>query len=369
MWIADAEGTVQRVNKSLCEFLRLEPEKIIDHYNVLRDKNLENQDLMPAVKSVFTALKPIRFMLKWKPDLAGEVDFKTAPTIFLKATMFPITNTQGELTNVLCQWIDITDLKEAEKKLIEYRDHLQEMVDEKTRELHTSNLQLTSKNKELQNFAYSVSHDLRAPLRSIIGFSEIVVNRYKDALPPEGKTYLNYILEAGNNMANLINDLLLYARLGKKETRQADLNKIFAEILRKLNKDIESEKAVIKLPENLPVIKSNPTLINQIFLNLIGNAINYHQPSVPPEITIKIKQEKEKLILSVKDNGIGIAEKFHDKIFSIFQRLHADDEYKGTGIGLAIAKKAVENLEGKIWLQSKMGEGTTFFVELPNQID
>ena len=376
MWIADKTGLVKRVNRSLCKFLNVGAEQIVDHYNVLEDKNLEQQNLFKEVKSVFQEHKSVRFEMPWKPEEAGEVDFSEGNNLYIFVSMFPIMNADKELTNVVCQWIDITESKKAEQKLMQYRDHLEELVEERTKEiekkselleksrqeLNKTNRRLLISNKELENFAYSVSHDLKAPLRAIIGFSEILMKRHKDILPAEGQKYLSFILEAGNNMSVLITDLLKYARLGHKELRKTNLKKIIQDIIQ----NVKNDDTIFCLPEKIPVINSNPTLVHQILLNIIQNAIKYRKKEVHSEVTIQIQEKPTSILMSIKDNGIGIEKRFHEKIFSIFQRLHTDSEYKGTGIGLAIVQKAVTSLNGQVWVESELGEGSTFFVEIPN---
>lgn len=257
---------------------------------------------------------------------------------------------------------DITERKNNEAELEEYRNHLERLIEDRTSELESAN-------RELREFTYSVSHDLRAPLRSIMGFSEIISKRHRTSLNEEGIRYFDFIMEASNNMSRLIEDLLQYSRLGKKENEMVDMKSIIDNVLLNLEKEITELDAEIILPNKFPVVFSNRTLIEQIVFNLSNNSIKYHSKGERPKLEIAIEESPKKILITVKDNGIGIPHEYHEKIFNIFQRLHSDAEYPGTGIGLAIVKKSVTVLNGKVWLESDSGKGSTFFVELPTSTE
>ncbi len=226
--------------------------------------------------------------------------------------------------------------------------------------------QLTFANKQLESFSYSVSHDLRAPLRAISGFAAIIARRHRQALDEEGQHYFDNIVQASDRMSQLIDDLLAYSRIGRSGVRRVAIS--LEEILSPIVSDLQGHLAglcgKIELAEGLPTVQGDATLLNQIFSNLIENALTYRKPDHPPFIRIDYQQEGAQVIIQVSDNGIGIPAGHHEKIFNIFQRLHSDDEYPGTGIGLATVKKAVDLLGGAVWVESKVGEGSTFFVKL-----
>lgn len=226
--------------------------------------------------------------------------------------------------------------------------------------------QLVSINKELESFSYSISHDLRAPLRAIFGFSQILIRRHKEALNDEGKQYLDYIVEASIRMEKLINDLLNYSRLGRKpiDIVKIDLNKIVSEIKDDFSQKFEELNVDFIADEDFPVVKGDESLMRQVLTNLVENAVNYRKKDVKPIVRIYTKPENNGITLFIEDNGIGIPEEYWDKIFNIFQRLHSDDEIPGTGIGLATVKKAVSKMNGEINVKSVVGEGSTFIINL-----
>ncbi|MCD6182207.1 MAG: transporter substrate-binding domain-containing protein [Candidatus Cloacimonetes bacterium] len=260
------------------------------------------------------------------------------------------------------------ELADQTRKLTMSQEALASLLREANKsraQLRESNVLLRNSNRELEEFAYSISHDLRAPLRSIIGFSEIISRRYKSDLNDEGQKYLNNILVAGKNMACLIEDLLLYSRLGIKSKKPVNLQDVFTKILFNLDGLIKDTGAEVSIPQDLPVILSSETLLYQIFLNLIQNGICYHQTGKKARVAVEVKKNDTEIVIAVKDNGIGIEEKYQEKIFTLFQRLHRESKHPGTGIGLAIVKKSVTALGGKIWIESKVGEGSAFYIELP----
>ncbi|MBT3313395.1 MAG: PAS domain S-box protein [Anaerolineae bacterium] len=239
---------------------------------------------------------------------------------------------------------------------------LEQRVKERTRELSTAN-------KELESFTYSVSHDLRAPLRAISGFAEIIKVRHKLSLNEEGQHYFDNIVDASKRMGRLIDDLLSYSRLGRTSVQQnpVPLAGVLADIIKDMQDYLDELHGTITIPEGLPIVMGNRTILSQIFTNLLENAITYRKTDTPPQVEITHQIEGEQVIIKVCDNGIGIPAEHQEKIFAIFQRLHRDEEYPGTGIGLATVKKSVELLAGVVWVESKVEEGSRFFVKLPKE--
>ena len=227
--------------------------------------------------------------------------------------------------------------------------------------------QLQASNRAFEEFAYSVSHDLRAPLRAISGFAEIIARRHKDLLDEEGRHYFDNIIQAADRMGELISDLLSYSRLGTSsiQSRQVSLDALVRQVLTGFEGIVAETEAEIVLPDEDLRLTTNPTLLSQILTNLIDNALKYRKPGVPPKIEIRVETTDNEAILSVMDNGMGIAPEYLDKIFDIFQRLHSREEYPGTGIGLATVKKAATLLGGSVSVSSRPGEGSVFSLHLP----
>jgi signal transduction histidine kinase/DNA-binding LacI/PurR family transcriptional regulator len=226
---------------------------------------------------------------------------------------------------------------------------------------------LARSNAELERFAYVASHDLQEPLRKVLAFGDRLKKCNADRLTEQGRDYLERIQSAAYRMHHLINDLLTYSRVTSKPQpfSQIDLRQILEDVLSDLEVKVAQTGAVIHL-EKLPVIDADPVQIHQLFLNLMGNALKFHRPGVPPELKIYGGVMEEDFVeIVVADNGIGIETAQYDRIFGVFEKLHGRDEYEGSGIGLAICKKIVEHHGGNIRINSVVGEGTRFFIRLP----
>ena len=233
------------------------------------------------------------------------------------------------------------------------------------KDLVIKNKELEKKNKELEQFAYVASHDLQEPLRTTSTFVELLQQQYKGKLDEKADKYLSYITQSSDRMEVLIKDLLDYSRIGhKKELQKVDCNKILQDVLADLGTAIQETQANIQ-GDLLPVIRAYPTEIKQLFQNLIANAIKFRKKDVNPEIRISAQDLKGYWEFSFHDNGIGIEKNHTNRIFIIFQRLHTRTEYNGTGIGLSHCKKIVELHNGKIWVESTLGIGSTFYFTIP----
>ncbi|MBN2610359.1 MAG: PAS domain-containing protein, partial [Bacteroidales bacterium] len=274
----------------------------------------------------------------------------------------PYFDENGNLLRYVGATLDTTERKRLQEELEMLNAELELKVKQRT-------AQLESANKELESFSYSISHDLRAPLRAIYGFSQILAGRHRASLDEEGKQYMDYIVESSIRMEQLINDLLNYSRLGRKtvEIRPVSLKKIIDAIYDDFKPQVDEIGGKLKVHDNPPVISADESLLRQIFSNLVGNAIKYRRPESVLSISISFETVPDGVLIKVSDNGIGIPAEHCEKIFNVFQRLHGEDKYPGTGIGLANVKKAVSMLGGTIYVESTVGQGSTFIMEFPNK--
>ncbi len=245
---------------------------------------------------------------------------------------------------------------------------LQDIHAQKLREneLETLVLKLKQSNNDLERFAHVASHDLQEPLRVISSYVQLINKRYNDKLGDGAKEFFGFIVDGCKRMQQLINDLLDFSRVVQNDlvTNDVDLNDTMRHVERNLAKKMESSAAILT-HKDLPTVIANRSLLERLLQNLINNSLKYQDTSTPPIIEIIAKEEDHEWVISVKDNGIGIDEKYFDKIFIIFQRLHTINEYSGTGVGLAICQRIVNALGGTIWVESTLGEGTTFSFTLP----
>ncbi|MDR3712965.1 MAG: ATP-binding protein [Puia sp.] len=257
---------------------------------------------------------------------------------------------------------DITGKKLLEKEIREANMTLENKVRQRT-------LELEQKNKEMEQFAYIASHDLREPLRTISSFAALLKDQYYQKLDGNANQYIDFLTQSSDRMGILIKDLLDYSRLGKsKDLHRIDTYDILEEVLADLDSIIQGNQAAITA-RHLPVIEGYRTELKLLFQNLLTNAIKFRKRETPPQISIDAEKTDGVWTFSFRDNGIGIEKQHQERIFIIFQRLHTRKEYEGSGIGLAHCKKIVELHGGRIWVESSPGEGSTFFLTLPATTD
>ncbi len=274
--------------------------------------------------------------------------------------------------NVLCSVIhDITAQKKAEKILEKRNARINQMLnieidDHEKAEIKLGNLisKLEISNKELEQFAYVSSHDLKEPLRMITSFLQLLQRRYADDLDEDANDFINFAVEGAKRLDMMINDLLEYSRVGSKEREFKYIysEKIVETVLTNLKTQIQDKNAIVTY-DSLPIIYASEYQMVQLFQNLISNAIKYNN-NIPKVHISAVKKDKE-YVFSIKDNGIGIDKDHLERIFTIFQRLHTREEYDGTGIGLAISLRIIQQHRGKIWAESDPGKGSTFNLSIP----
>jgi len=268
--------------------------------------------------------------------------------IYLSLCVSPIKDAEGKVVSGAAIFRDITQMKQAEKDLV-----------------HTSE-QLSHSNKELEDFAWVAAHDLKEPVRTMATYSKLLSQECEAALDEQGKQFLDFIHRSSIMAMARIDDVLKFSavRREKFNPHKVDLNDLVARVTQDLNSAIRESHAKIDMPVELPAIQGKAEYVSLLFQNVLSNAIKYRGEAAP-YITITAEPDGEFWHVKVRDNGIGFEQEHADKIFQMFQRLHNDEKYSGTGLGLAMCKKIVELHGGKIWAESAPGKGTTFHFTLP----
>ncbi len=323
-------------NKIYASMLSMSPEEIIGSQFWANFMEEDRQILK-------NALAEVQLGANWPESIETTISLKDGVSRILRVSMVSLEF--NNRPSVMGNAIDITEAKLAEEKL---KETLSE---------------LTASNDDLRQFAYVCSHDLQEPLRNVTNSVQILERRYKSKLEPEATTFINYAVEAAARATLLINDLLVYSRIGSgSKFHNVDCNAIVESALIDLTSAVDKSGAVIT-SDNLPEVSGNASQLRQLFQNLLSNAIKF-RGAEKPKIHISVAKNKSKWLFSIHDNGIGIPPEFQDRIFLIFQRLHTRTEYPGTGIGLAISRKIVEQHGGQIWVESSPDESSTFFFTL-----
>ncbi len=287
-------------------------------------------------------------LFKTGKTIHGEYEFSTINGLkFYKTSIVPEYNTKGEIETALTLTRNISERKKLE-------DDLKELVNE-----------LERSNEELQQFAYVISHDLQEPLRTISSFTQLLERRYKGKLDKDADEFINFIVDGSNRMNQMIKDLLQYSRVTTQggEFSKTDAEEVLKQTLSNLKTVITENNADITY-DHLPTVMADDKQLQRVFQNLILNAIKFKKPDEPPKIHISADKDSNEYIFSISDNGIGIEKQYFDRIFTVFQRLHTRIEYEGTGIGLSIVKRIIERHGGRIWVESELGKGSTFYFTL-----
>ncbi len=254
--------------------------------------------------------------------------------------------------------VDITEEKKMLEELKIYREHLEGLVKERTSQLEEAN-------RELESFSYSVSHDLRAPLRHINGFVKLL-QRHATTLDNESKRYLEVVSSSTAEMGTLIDSLLDFSRMGRTELtkHRTDVDSLVSRVISELSPPGGEQKVKWDIGR-LPAVEADPNLLRLVFMNLISNAVKYSRGRELPEIAIRHSRKKNEDIFMVKDNGVGFDMNYKDRLFGVFQRLHGQDQFEGIGIGLANVRRIILRHGGRVWAEGEVGKGAAFYFSLP----
>lgn len=317
--------------------------------------------------------RPIR-SLSDAAEKVGEGDLSVRSAVLSRDEVGFLATTFNDMLERIQHWhVELeneveartTDLQVANKDLqmqVEQRERAEKSLARYTEDLERSN-------RELEQFAYVASHDLQEPLRMVASFTQLLERRYADVLDSDGREFIAYAVDGANRMQALVSDLLAYSRVGTigKSFSSTNCQAVLERAIRNLNLAIGESDAVVT-HDPMPTVKADGTQLLQVFQNLLGNAIKFRSEA-PPRIHVGAERRDGDWFFSICDNGIGIEPEHEERIFVLFQRLHSREHYGGTGMGLAICKKIVERHGGRIWMESELGEGTTFYFTLPADED
>jgi len=349
-WIGRADGFISWYNQRWYEYTGTTPEQMegwgwqIVHDPGMLPRVLEQWQVAIQSGDAFEMEFPIR---------RSDGHYRTFLT-----RGHPIKDATGRVIQWFGTNTDVDELKQAEEKIRQLNTNLELRVVDRTAQLETAN-------KELEAFCYSVSHDLRAPLRAINGFAGMVLSEYAGQLPAEGKRYLNRIHEGGVRMGVLIDDLLAFSRLNRQPVKfqKVDAGQLVQVVLKELEPEREGRQIEIQIG-NLPPCHADSPLLKQVWINLLSNAIKYTRGRSPARIEIGCTFEDGEVVYFVRDNGVGFDMQFVNKLFGVFQRLHRADEFEGTGVGLAIVQRVIHRHGGRVWATAELENGATFHFTL-----
>ncbi|MCX7874605.1 MAG: ATP-binding protein [Melioribacteraceae bacterium] len=327
------------------------PNLTFDFINALVSPEIINYKIEKFLQLITKSSKLINYtLLKLNEDLKKDTD---DVDLLIQELEFKLLQTEIK-EEKLSQELELKRL--YEKELSKLNNHLQEQA-----------IRINDLNNELKSFTYSVTHDIKAPLRGIIGYSQELIKRHSESLNERGKYCVKQIDSSARNLENLIQDLLSYTRIELELPIPIDVNvnELIEQIINSRINEINKYNTKINLNIECNEIKCWERGLNQILSNLIDNAIKYSSKSQNPEVTITSKKNNDIYLIKVEDNGIGFDMKYHDKIFELFHRMADQSVYEGTGAGLAICKRLVNKMRGKIWAESEINKGSKFFIELP----
>lgn len=356
------EGKITRVNKTDLEMLGYTAEEMIGQS--IWKLNVEEELVKDQV------LAKLAGRLPRGKNLVRTYRRKDGSTFPVLIEDRLLKDERGEIIGIRCTIQDITERERAEEALRQSEKELNEQAQELEKELiqrRRVEEELARSNKELEQLAYVASHDLQEPLRMVTSYVQLLAQRYRGKLDGDADEFIGFAVNGAARMQQLINDLLTYSRVGTRgrEFEPTDCEIILGQALKNLQIAIEEKQAIVT-HDPLPTIMADNVQLGQLFQNLIGNAIKF-QGTDPPYVHVSASRNGNGWVFSVRDNGIGIAPEYAERIFVIFQRLHNREKYPGTGIGLALCKKIVERHGGCIWVESEPGKGATFYFTLPEK--
>jgi PAS domain S-box-containing protein len=355
LWIADEKGKLLRGNPAGVKIWGAEPKVGIENYGVFKARRLpEGQEISPQD---WALAKTIQSKIAIQAEKIEIDAYDGVKRIVLNYTA-PVLDDDETMLGAIVVNQDISEEEKIKQELITFNAALEDRVKERTQELEQSN-------RELDAFAYSISHDLRAPLRAINGFSEILQEDHEKHLNEDGKFLLTTIRANVGKMDSLISNLLHFSRVSRAEInkQKIDMTILVKAILEELIAC--KNKQVSYTIETLPVVEGDVSLIKQVWFNLLDNAIKYSSQQETSILHISSQANDQQVVFSIKDNGVGFDQTYAHKLFHVFQRLHSEKEFEGTGAGLAIVKRIIQRHHGQVWAEGSVQAGATFYFSLP----
>lgn len=350
--ITDPRGRITYVNDKFCAISKYSREELLGQDHRIINSGHHSKEF---IRGLWTTIAQGHV---WKGEIKNRA--KDGSIYWVDTTIVPFLKPDGKPYQYVAIRADITARKLVEEEIRRLNHELEARVTDRT-------AQLEAANKELEAFSYSVSHDLRAPLRHIDGFVGLLVKSDGQTVSEKGRSYLETISGAAKQMGQLIDDLLVFSRMGRSEMRIArvDLSELLEEVLLSLRSEYQARNIVWhKAP--LPVVEGDRPMLRQVLVNLVANAVKYTRPRDPAVIEIGCRQDLPgEAVVFVRDNGVGFEMKYADKLFGVFQRLHRAEEFEGTGIGLANVRRIIIRHGGRTWAESQPGAGATFYFSLP----
>ena len=354
--ITNPQGKITDVNDKFCAISKYPREELLG-----QDHRIINSGYHPKefIRDLWTTISHGKV---WHGEIKNKA--KDGSFYWVDTTIVPFLNDQGKPRQYVAIRADITERKAAEEKISQLNTGLEQRVDERT-------AQLQDANKELQAFSYSVSHDLRAPLRHVLGFVDQLKKGIGPSLSEENLDHLTTISEAAKRMGTLIDDLLAFSRVGRAELRKTDVN--LDQLIRETMRDFQLEtkdRNIAWAIHSLPTVQADRALLQMVLVNLISNAVKFTGTRTEAKIEIGCApDENGKTVIFIRDNGAGFNPKYIQKLFGVFQRLHSHDEFEGTGIGLANVQRIIHRHGGRAWAEGVVDDGATFYFSIPKQTE
>ncbi|OHB58183.1 MAG: hypothetical protein A2Y12_07390 [Planctomycetes bacterium GWF2_42_9] len=339
-FVVNKKGIIEEVNLTGCSMLGVERRSLIKNPFSNYVVESDHKNLYSFYQKIYAGDERAECELKLKK--------KDNSFIYVQIVGEPVRDENNNIVQSRTAVLDITQRINSEHK-----------SDDLAKEVKRSNI-------DLEQFASVVSHDIREPLRAITGFMELLQRKYKDKLDAQANEYIEFAITGSKSMKNMILGITQYSQIqsNKNIFSNVDVNKALKEVLLNLQVIIAETSAIITV-DKMPTIKADASQFSQLFQNLIQNALKFKSDQIP-KIHIGCRKQESSWLFSVSDNGMGIAPENHERIFTIFHRLHSKDQYEGSGLGLAVCKKIVERHGGRIWVESEIGKGTTFYFTIPN---